>query len=374
MTIKTSFNIKPDDGIFKNIIIKTIGMDNMTLLQKISQDESIFFKIVSSDSVEYKIYKAIKSLKNNIPNTIKIYGSFGCSLKKKSYEKIKKKYESITGEIVNLKLCDSYETNSNKPYQPYQPNQSNSQKQIDLAPYIKLKFIALESLTNYTRIDDFLTNKVLPDNMFLSIYLQGLYQLFNYYNTLGIIHGDYNDGNILVSYDNTLVDETIQYKFGTCPFRTYKNMWSYCDVFTYYDDKIIDIKTHGMKLMLIDFDNSMILHTDYAEPNDFSKTKYNINPRINLFHDLKKYTTTMYKYASPKIKKKLEKLHNAPTYNIFINNYNLAIEEANKREMDYISNDMFLQKTSYLFQHYISYIVIAFNLPLEYRIKNSTVL
>ncbi len=373
MTTRTSFNIKPDDGIFKNIIIKTIGFDNMTLLQKLSSDDNIFFKIVSADSVEYKIYKALKSLKNNIPNTIKIYGSFGCVLKKKSYEKIKKKYESISGEIVDLKLCDSYVSNTDYNDQHLIP-ETNSTPKSNPTPYVKLKFIALESLTNYTRIDDFLTNKVLPNEMFLSIYLQGLYQLFNYYNTLGIIHGDYNDGNILVSYDNTLIDETIQYKFGTCPFRTYKNMWSYCDVFTYYDDKIIDIKTYGMKLMLIDFDNSIILHTDYAEQNDFTRTKYNINPRINLFHDLKKYTSTMYRYASQKIQKKLEELHNAPTYNIFINNYNLAIIEANKREMDYIHNDMFLQKTSYLFQHYISYIVISFNLPLEYRIKNSTIL
>jgi len=36
--IKTSFNIKPSDGIFRNTIIKSIGSNNMTLLQQISKD------------------------------------------------------------------------------------------------------------------------------------------------------------------------------------------------------------------------------------------------------------------------------------------------------------------------------------------------
>jgi hypothetical protein len=37
-----SFNIKPSDGIFRNTIIKSIGSDNMTLLQEISKDNGCY--------------------------------------------------------------------------------------------------------------------------------------------------------------------------------------------------------------------------------------------------------------------------------------------------------------------------------------------
>ena len=366
---QNSFNIKPSDGIFRNIIIKSIGADNMTLLQQISEDDSIFFKVIPANSVEYKIYKALKSIKNKIPNMVKVYGSFGCVVKMKTYEKIKRKYEQKNGLKIDLKIC---ETNT------------NAETNTDMS----LKFIALENLTqqNYVRIDIFLSNKVLPNEIFSSIFIQGLYQLFNYYNTLGIIHGDCNDGNIMVSFDNSLRDEIIQYKIGTCPYRTYKDMWNYCEVFKYYNDKIINVKTYGMKLIIIDFDNSIILHSDYAitdittntttntTANNFQNlAKYNINPRINVFQDLRKYTTTMYKYAQPELKKKLEKFHKSAFFDILFDSYASVVTEYNTIPMDHIRNDSFLQKTSYLFQHYITHIIKTLNLPSEYILNNNTI-
>jgi hypothetical protein len=352
--IKTSFNIKPSDGIFRNIIIKSIGADNMTLLQEISKDDTIFFKVLSDDNIEYKIYKALKVLKNKIPNMIKIYGSFGCVISKKAYEKLKKKYEVKTGEKVDIKLCDSYDTSKIEQNNNLTTDSSN----------IKLKFIALENLINYTRIDVLLGDKVLPNDMFLSIFIQGLYQLFNYYNTFGIIHNDYNDGNIMISIDREKTDEIIKYEFGICPYRAYKNVFGFCDYLQYYDDKIINVKTYGIKLFLVDFDHSIILHTDYCD-----RPKDNINLRLNIIADINNFVTALYKYAPNQIKEKLIKFHKSNTYTNLVSCCKRTIEEYNGYiEKDSSRNDYFIQKTSYIFQHYIREIIDLLKMPKEYNI------
>jgi hypothetical protein len=350
MTTKTSFNIKPSDGIFRNTIIKSIGINNMTLLQEISSDNSIFFKVLSDNNIEYKIYKALKVLKNKIPNMIKIYGSFGCVISKKSYKKITEKYEQNTGEKVDLFLCESYDTAKLE-----QINETNN---------IKLKFIALENLIDYTRIDVLLGNKVLPDDMFCSILIQGLYQLFNYYNTFGIIHNDYNDGNIMISINSDKIDEIIKYEFGTCPYRAYKGVFGFCNYLKYYNDKIINVKTNGIKLFIVDFDQSVILHYDYNDnpTND-------INIRLNIIADMKKFISTLYKYATIQIKEKLIEYHNSDSFLILFNCSNILIKEYNKGLKHAQSNDYFIQQTSYIFQQYIKEIVNLLKMPKEYNIK-----
>jgi hypothetical protein len=91
-------------------------------------------KVLESNHTEYKIYKALKLLKNKIPNMIKIYGSFGCVISKKKYKKIRDNFAikldstnktSITN-ASDIKLCESYDE-----------NQFNEQINVNL------KFVAL---------------------------------------------------------------------------------------------------------------------------------------------------------------------------------------------------------------------------------------
>jgi hypothetical protein len=85
----------------------------------------------------------------------------------------------------------------------------------------------------------------------------------------------------MINIDTEKIDEIIKYEIGTCPYRIYKKVFGFCDKLEHYDDKIINVKTFGIKLFIIDFDHASILHTDYIDnPND------NIHSRLNIISDL----------------------------------------------------------------------------------------
>lgn len=347
---QTSFNIKPSDGIFRNVIINSIGDDNMTLLQQISSDNSIFFKVVSEESVEYRIYKALKKLKNNVPNMIKVYGSFGCAIRKKSYEKIKRKYEQKNGLKVDLQLC---ETNIN----------NNINVNTNIEPIIKLKFIALENLTqkNYHPISNILgSNIILSNDMFCSLLIQGLYQLYAYYMHFGIIHYDCNLSNIFINLEQSNIDETIEYNIEKYPHRIYKQgMNADCDKI-FEGDRIIKIKTFGLKILITDFDRANILHTDYLVDETLSPTQANIISKV------KNFIENIFTFASNDTKLLLENYFKDIEYENTIACVKKYINRFNESSKHYTDNDYFIGKTAYIFLHHISKLIKLLNLPKKY--------
>lgn len=338
--------IKPSDGLFRNIMIKSIGADNMTLLQEISKDNTIYFKVIGSNSVEHKIYKALSRLNGKIPNMIKIYGSFGCKIKKSSFDKIKKKYEQLNNKKIDVNLCKTYDDLNNL-----------SDKEI------YLKFVALENLTvnKYYQINNAIDNDIrLNNDMFCSLLIQGLYQFYIYYMQFGIIHYDCNASNIMINLDQNNTNEIITYQVDKYPRRAYKtSMISKCDDLDYifYD---IHIKTFGIKIFIIDFDNADILHCDY------NKGKFSI--QSNIIKKFKNFIINIFNYAPNDIQHKLMNYFKRDEYDFTVNCINKYIERYNESPKHYSDNDYFLSKTNHIFLWHISNLIELLNMPKEYNI------
>jgi len=229
--------------------------------------EKVIIKLSTNTSNEYMISQLLEKLPYEQPNLPKIYGVLTCYEKK---EHIKQNLNSL----INKGLCNGNNGNNDdiKIYMTIIENIKDS--------------ITLEQVGN----SNFITNQ------YISLILQGLYQIYNLYYIFGIMHNDFNEGNILIVKTDK---KEIKHKVVFHPYR-------------YYDYEIIDkecnewskskyITSHGLRMYLIDFDQGSCYHKKYINVKSI-----NDHP----ISDVRKYVKAISKYADPKWWKLFEEHYN----------------------------------------------------------------
>jgi hypothetical protein len=197
--------------------------------------------------------------------------------------------------------------------------------------------------------------------MFCSILIQCLYQLYNYYNLFGIVHYDCNASNIMININPDLQDEVIRYEFNKYPFRFYKDTFK-CDEI-HYNYLSVNVKTYGIKALIIDFDRANILHIDYIKDKTIPLTS-----QVNIIDRIKDFIKNIYTYAPSEIKIILEKYFKDSEYTNTIACCERYIDTYNKSFKDFPNNDYFIGKTSYILHHHIGNLTELLKMPKEYNI------
>jgi hypothetical protein len=321
--------------------IESIGDNNYVFYDQLFGLDKIVIKVFMESNIELEIYKLVKKFNYYLPNMPKIYGVYRCYENRHILDKIVNEYNEKNNKNVKLPLCNGI--NGNK-------NPDN----------VRIRFLVMEKIKGKTLQSYFPYNTILPDNLFISILMQGLYQIYQLYYVFGIVINDYHLGNILIE-QNT--DEYIEYKFQYHPYRFYRGELECFADDTSYDTKL---KLYGFKIYLIDFDNGQILHSDYSG-NGMGEIK------INIMKQIKTFVKNISKYASKNVIDKLRSIYdndivkNSRIEDKFIDCCNYKLNDYNKiKEKDWSNNELLLIKTSRLIVSYIKEIVKIFDLPKEY--------
>ena len=214
---------KNDTTILQSIITdKTITQNNRHIVVKIG-------KVNRTIKKEYKIGKQLEQEKlNGFINYICLFNCYD-----NTYDSIEKKNNNLEP------LCSAKKEEENL-------------KTVLIMPYI-----------NEGSIRTFKWNKD-KYNALKSVILQTIMSVFTAYQLCGFVHNDLHLDNILIKKTKK---ETFNYKFKDDK------------------DKMIDIKTYGYKIVIMDFESSMLV----IKNKDGARTYWNnlFNMMSRLHHDLK---------------------------------------------------------------------------------------
>ena len=330
----------PSDKILQHLTIKSIGAENIVFFNKFADNNDIIIKVSRRDNTEYKIYKALKLLNNQLIGLVKIYGIYTCIDSDKKISDLILEYDKTHNNKLNFNLC-LYKQNT---------------KKSDL---IDLKMIVIENVYGAETINDIMiNNKKFPNDIFVSLMLQGLYIMFNLYSIFGIVQNDYNPSNILIKPTST---KKLKYNFTYNVSSYYKIQEGIPPDFNHH---IVKLDSHGLRLYLIDFDNALILHTDYAEDP-------NANIKTNIIEHMRKFLNTMYNYALPEIADKIKSFlaENGKYWHlskIYVEN---KLRIYNKTEIKCWSQNAFvINRTAFTLYKCINELITHLNLSNDYKI------
>ena len=216
---------KNDTTILQSIITdKTITQNNRHIVVKIG-------KVNRTIEKEYKIGKQLEQEKlNGFINYICLFNCYD-----NTYDNIEKKNNNLEP------LCSAKKEEENL-------------KTVLIMPYI-----------NEGSIRTFKWNKD-KYNALKSVILQTIMSVFTAYQLCGFVHNDLHLDNILIKKTKK---ETFNYKFKDDKDK----------------DKMIDIKTYSYKIVIMDFESSMLV----IKNKDGARTYWNnlFNMMSRLYHDLK---------------------------------------------------------------------------------------
>ena len=348
--LNKEFILEPTNKWLVTKTIKSIGTENYVFYGKLFNKDNVVIKVLTDANIEYDIYKLVRKFNFYLPNMPKIYGVYNCYENKKILDKITKDYNKNNNKNVKIPLCSSGSFDVGKPNplatSLISRNGVNDKKNKD---NIRLRFIVMEKIKGKTLENIVPKNTILEDDLFISILMQGLYQIYQLYYIFGIVINDYHTGNILIEPTN---DDYLDYKFEYNPYRHYEKEPDCFIDDTTYNTKL---KLHGFKIYLIDFDNGLLLHSDFRK--DTGDIKTNITKQINSF------INNIAKFASHNIIKKLKTIYDNKRYieccQYQLNNYN------NIEDKGWIHNEGLIIRTSKIIVTYIKQIVKTFNLPKE---------
>lgn len=198
--------------------------NNIADIIKKKKENKVIIKLSIKSNNEYKIYKLLEKLNHN-PNIPRIFGVISC------YEK-------------NDILKDNLKSLKNKGLCYGKKNEDST----------KIYFSIIEYITNGKTLTEISDNKF-SRKQILSLLLQGLFTIYHYFYVFGIVHNDFNESNILIAHCEK---DILEYKFITSPYRYFKfelfdDNWNQCQHKN-------EVKTHGLQLYFIDYDQSNIYH------------------------------------------------------------------------------------------------------------------
>ena len=224
----------------------------------------IFNKVIKNknDTIILQSILTDKSITQNNRNIVVKIGKVNRTIEKEFNIGKQLEQEKLTGFINYICLFNCYdntydnieEKNNNlKPLCTAKKEEENL-KTVLIMPYI-----------NEGSIKTFKWNKD-KYNALKSVILQTIMSVFTAYQLCGFVHNDLHLDNILIKKTKK---ETFNYKFKDDKDK----------------DKMIDIKTYGYKIVIMDFESSMLV----IKNKDGARTYWNnlFNMMSRLHHDLK---------------------------------------------------------------------------------------
>jgi thiamine kinase-like enzyme len=224
---------KPTNTWLVNKIIEK-SSEGYIILAKLHEKEKVIIKLSLDSKNEYNIYKLIERLPI-IPTIPKLIGTLSCYELKTNLEDLSK--------LKDQGLCHG---------------QKDSES-------IKIYLSIMERIKDCVKLDKILTLS-LTTLQIISILIQGLYTIYSLYYVFGILHNDFNVGNILLKKCDE--SKKITFKFNSHPYRHFDYEIKHNSDELYRDD-IID--TYGVRLYLIDFDQATIIHQKYINTDNITK-------------------------------------------------------------------------------------------------------
>lgn len=337
MIKNSEFILEPTDKWLIAKTIESVNSDNVVLFGEFNKKHDVVIKVLKTNYIEYKIYKILYHFKYELPNLPKIFGAYTCFENSKFLFDIVNNYNKQNNKNVNTGICR------------YDPKIDENENKI------KIKFVIMERIKNSEIACNIFNGKKLSDDLFLSIMMQGLYQIYQLYYIFGIVISDYNMSNMLVQKTD---DKYIQYKISYNPYRYYKEEFR-CIPYNDTWDKIIDITLYGFKIYLIDFDNGNIIHDRFR---DVPKSKI----LVNIIRQLFSFLDNISIYANNNIVAILQQLYKEK--NILIDCCEHSLNNYNNSNKTWIDNSHLIYKTSKILNSTINRIVELFKLPHEYMI------
>jgi hypothetical protein len=283
----------PTDTWLINKLIN-ISSEGYTIIAKLHEKKDVIIKLSldNPDSKggnnEYFIYKFIEKL-HLIPTIPRIYGVMNC------YEKnvnIKNNLQNL----VDKGLCNGLKNDDSS----------------------KIYFTIIKRINNSFNFSEY---KQLPKHYYLSILVQGLYTIYNLFYIFGILHNDFNDGNILLKPCDP--NEKIVFKFDYIQYRYFSHEIDLSkDNYSYK----YEIETNGVLLYIIDFDQATIYHHNYI--NTGALNKHPIQNAYDFINTIFKYEDgTLYNICKDHYDTRGEHLIKASQK--FIDRYNIEKTEIN---------------------------------------------
>lgn len=331
--------IEPTDKWLIAKTIESINAENYVLFGELAKKHDVVIKILRNNFIEYKIYRILLNFNYVLPNLPKIYGTYTCYENSKTFENYVNTYNTQKNKSVNTSICKFN----------HEKNKDNDK--------IKIKFIVMERISDCSIAINLFKNKKLDNNLFLSILMQGLYEIYQLYYIFGIVIADYNMSNMLVQHVD---DKYIEYKLSYNPYRYFKEEQRCCP---YNDtwDKITKIKLYGLKIYLIDFDNGRIIHDRFRD-----NQKSNII--LNVIQQLFSFIDNLSAHASEQIINKLQSIYKEKEF--LINCCNYSLNDYNSSTKTWTDNCFLIYKTSKILNSVMNKIIKLFNLPNDYMIFN----
>ena len=210
-----------------NKLIKE-STDGYLIIAKLHKKGKVIIKLSVGHDFhnEYSMYLLLHKIGFNNPNVPKIYGIIEC------YEK-NKFLQNINENLLGKGLC----------------NGSKDDKSS------KISFTVIERIEDSKHINEVGKFNKLQT---LSLIWQGMFQLYMLYYIFGIIHNDFNTGNILVTHCS---DTHIEYNIIRSPYRYFT--FDIGDDSFNKDPNVYKVPCYGVKLVLIDFDQAICHHYNH---------------------------------------------------------------------------------------------------------------
>lgn len=318
--------ITPTDEWLDKLLLQNVSTKGYLLMGKHMKDQDVVIKLSTDNNDEYKIYGLMQKMKTYMPNIPYVYANFSCYEKKSIVDR---KFKDIKGRGI----CYG--------------NKDDGQSQ-------RIYLTVIQHLDTFVTLDDVGSAK-LPDHHITSLMFQGLYTIYLLYYVFGIMHRDFNGGNILIQQTEK---KTLDYKVVYSPYRFFPFEVQIGDC--YENGVTYSVDTHGVRLYLIDFDQSSIYHHDYIKDYITTDIKHTIIDEAHAFITslLSKATSTMvdkynkvYKQCFDRIKECCLRYHDK---------YNGDKTPHN--------NNYMLYKTAAALRAYMDYVRKEFGLPFSYKI------
>lgn len=224
---------KPTNTWLVNKIIEK-SSEGYIIIAKLHEKEKVIIKLSLDSKNEYNIYKLIERL-SIIPTIPKLIGTLSCYELKTNLENLSK--------LKDLGLC-------------------NGKNNKDSA---KIYLSVMERIKDCVKLDQILTLS-LSSIQIISILIQGLYTIYSLYYVFGILHNDFNPGNILLKKCDE--SEKITFKFNSHPYRHFDYEVKHYSDELYREDII---HTYGVRLYIIDFDQATTIHKKYINTDNITK-------------------------------------------------------------------------------------------------------
>jgi serine/threonine protein kinase len=317
------FKEVPTDNWLNDLVVRASTDDTKLLIGKYMSKNKVVVKLTVGD--RNSEYVSLSLLKDNTstysPNLPVIYGTMSCYETKQNLEE---NFKRVKGK--GICYGNKKEQSSQKIY-------------MSVIGYIDAKTM------------DALGNIRLADDQVLSLMMQGLYTIYQLYYVFGILHRDFNGGNILIGPTSK---KELVYKIACSPYRFFAHELD--DAGCFKDACNKKVETNGVRLYLIDFDQATIYHNKYNK----SDTQYTV------IEDANKFITQIMSLGSNELYAKYQEIKSVH----FDNFKQTCIRRQSKyiqEKTDY-SNCHMLDRTTISLRVYIDIIIMAFGLPCTYRI------